>query len=521
MRSPAARALAVAGGLLAVLGCSDDATLGTLEAEAVFAPAALDFGAVRVGSGKAEEVVLRNGGGRPLDIAEVALGPDFALRRLASPLEETTLGPGQSVRFDVVFQPTVEGTVGDRLEVRDAARAFTLPLTGEGTAGGAAALRLDPARLDFGVLVVGMPARRTVRVVNEGAAAAVIGRVENQDGADPRVGGAFRLEGPEPIEVPAGGSTALTVAFTPERAGAVSDAFLLRPVGRAEPLTLDLSGDGSTQLGDLQCATPVDFGALERGAAATAAALCTASGGPVEITGLGLRGEGVFRLVGDFDGSVNVASGQTVELPIEFSAQGTLGPVTGELQVAFQGGRGPGQARIALRGQVSEPSSSATALTLELTWNTGGTDLDLHLTAPGGAPVTSPREQAIEDLDCSYGDLAQYGGARDDWGEQGDPSDDCYLDRDDVDGLGPERINMSRAAPGLYRVYVHYFANNTVGATRAEVDVSLGGQNVGRFGRDGLRCNELWYVGDIDWTGSTGSFRLVDRVSPDDGGQCF
>ena len=105
------------------------------------------------------------------------------------------------------------------------------------------------------------------------------------------------------------------------------------------------------------------------------------------------------------------------------------------------------------------------AIHVELAWDIPTVDVDLHTTnaTDGGTFYQSP-------LDCYYGNLNP------DWGTSGavgDPS----LDIDDVDGFGPENINIDQPENSKqYHVYVHYFSDDGMGATSATVRIFLSGE---------------------------------------------
>ncbi len=81
-------------------------------------------------------------------------------------------------------------------------------------------------------------------------------------------------------------------------------------------------------------------------------------------------------------------------------------------------------------------------LVVTVSWDTAGTDVDLHVTEPGGE-------------ECSY--------------EKKQTSSGGGLDHDDTDGFGPETYALRRARPGAYRVDVVYF--NGAPPTRVTVKV--------------------------------------------------
>ena len=90
------------------------------------------------------------------------------------------------------------------------------------------------------------------------------------------------------------------------------------------------------------------------------------------------------------------------------------------------------------------PPLEEIGLTIKLTWDTDETDVDSHFIAPNGTFFDC-------DLDCHYQNPAP------DWGVQGDWLDDPFLDVDDVDGYGPEHVNISEPEPGTYTFILHYY----------------------------------------------------------------
>lgn len=110
-----------------------------------------------------------------------------------------------------------------------------------------------------------------------------------------------------------------------------------------------------------------------------------------------------------------------------------------------------------------------------LTWGKADTDVDMHV---------------YDD----YGGHAWYGGLG--GIEQG------TLDRDDVDGFGPEIFTLDRPRPGKYPVKVHYYSDHGNGATTATVQIFLAGQLVFQ-GSQALSSGQWWDVYTIDVQGIT------------------
>jgi len=133
------------------------------------------------------------------------------------------------------------------------------------------------------------------------------------------------------------------------------------------------------------------------------------------------------------------------------------------------------------------------AIHVELAWDIPSVDVDLHMTnvTDGGTFYVAPG-------DCYYGNLSP------DWGTAGalhNPS----LDIDDVDGFGPENINLDEPeTANQYRVFVHYFSDDAMGATSATVRIFLSGEL--QFEQIKTLTNDpssfetmVWDVATIDW----------------------
>jgi murein DD-endopeptidase MepM/ murein hydrolase activator NlpD len=91
----------------------------------------------------------------------------------------------------------------------------------------------------------------------------------------------------------------------------------------------------------------------------------------------------------------------------------------------------------------------AAGLRVRLTWDTAGTDVDLHVTDSLGRHAFYANRTAIP------------GGT---------------LDRDDVDGFGPETFTLAQRADGVtYAVSVHYYSDHGQGPTTARVEVYVDG----------------------------------------------
>ena len=157
-------------------------------------------------------------------------------------------------------------------------------------------------------------------------------------------------------------------------------------------------------------------------------------------------------------------------------------------------------------------------LHVQLVWQTpadpdetdhNGTDLDLHLIHPN-----APQDVTAADLDGDgepdpYFDPlydCYWSNRTPDWGVAGDPQDDPMHDIDDVDGGGPENINIYHPEAIAYRIAVTYFGDRErFGDVLPTVRVFLGGVLVAEVTGVRLDPGSLWCVGFVDV--ATGEFR--------------
>lgn len=141
-------------------------------------------------------------------------------------------------------------------------------------------------------------------------------------------------------------------------------------------------------------------------------------------------------------------------------------------------------------------------LAVTLTWNTDVNDVDLHLIqdSQGGGLFD-------DELDCHFQNL------RPDWVPEDSPDGDPSLNHDEVDGMGPETIELPIPTVGeTYRVLIHYFSDDGFSDTDATVKTFVNGAEVAEMERN-LLANQVWDAGIFDWTGASGSFQMTDTLS--------
>ena len=155
-------------------------------------------------------------------------------------------------------------------------------------------------------------------------------------------------------------------------------------------------------------------------------------------------------------------------------------------------------------GLESEPKSCEftaipdEAIQIELVWDKGNTDVDLHMVMEG-------YDFYSYDGDCCWCN------PNPSWGESG-VFDDPSLSLDNRIGYGPEEIEIETPYDGSYNIFVHYFNGNGNGDTTATVRVYLDGALIAEESRL-LSPRDLWDVGYIYWLAGAGQF-VVENQAP-------
>jgi hypothetical protein len=130
-------------------------------------------------------------------------------------------------------------------------------------------------------------------------------------------------------------------------------------------------------------------------------------------------------------------------------------------------------------------------ISIELTWNTNGTDVDSHLIAP------------CYPMWDDFGDC-YFGNWNPDWDNSGNSSaGDPSLDVDDTNGYGPENIVL--VAPpfdGIYQYKVHYWSDGGYGPSTATVKIWINGVK-GFEGNRTMSSGQVWDCACISWPSGT------------------
>jgi len=267
----------VAAGMVAGLGCECDDNIGQLNS-AIELPPEIDFGSGALGSTKTATITVRNGGSFQLTATFVTDVP-FSVGT-----SSITVGTFQTVDLAVHFLPTALGehTGAIRVTSDDPDQPeLMVALRGVGIE---AAVKVEPAMIDWGEVLVtpaSRPEVRTITVSNPGTDELELLGIEIVDGdrsAD--CDGPFCIDRKNAVRTyPPGHSETFEASFEPADRGANNDAIVIHTTApAARRITVPLSGTGvgptmalcaSARGGAEQCShtggTPkVDFGFVQR-----------------------------------------------------------------------------------------------------------------------------------------------------------------------------------------------------------------------------------------------------------------
>lgn len=162
-----------------------------------------------------------------------------------------------------------------------------------------------------------------------------------------------------------------------------------------------------------------------------------------------------------------------------------------------------------------------TSLTIILTWDSLPEDLDAHLTGPK-AGIESERfhVQVLTEEDKCWADTNLDSNASCESNETAT----AYLERDDIDGFGPETITVRTLTSGEYKFYVHH-ANflftsegSISGTSNAQVKVIDSNGEIYTFNAPisgGEGSNDIWHVFTTTANGKPLSVNTIEANNSD------
>jgi hypothetical protein len=234
------------------------------------APAAVDFGNVRVGQSPSMMVTIRNVGSLTLNVSGIALGgaaPEIALSGV--PALPAALPPGGSIAVTVAYAPLAAGSDADTLTITSDDADEPAVLVGVMGTGVEPVLSVTPAARDFGDVTIGFTASLGLTLRNTGTADLTITSVA----LGPGTSAEFSVGAPGSTLLAPGASTSVTVTYTPADTG--DDTGSVEVASDGGSASVPLSGRGVVTVGVASLALSETMVSLGEGSCVQLRALAT------------------------------------------------------------------------------------------------------------------------------------------------------------------------------------------------------------------------------------------------------
>ena len=513
--------------LMAAMGCSDCDPAFTRLAPKIEVDVCateyvrdcfLDFGEVPVSYERTLDVIINNPTSIDLFITAVEYSPDTdpAFQPIQGAPEMVLAGA--SAALPVSFRPAVESQVSGTLNIYSDAvnmgadEPVVIQLSGSGNDLGQPDIEISPPQCAFGDVGVGATAFCDLSVANRGQLDLIIDEVGFEAGTDLDI---FQPASvlPVPVYLPSQAGVTVSIACTPGDATSFGGTLYfnsndpdsghaqvpLSCTGAAVPTAVARvkSINGEDVTGEVQQVAPLDDVVL------------TGAESQVGTPGRSIVGYAWTLQSAPSDSTVVLTSPGLVETAFSFMSSGgerrgldVAGTYVVRLVVTdSEGLDSSNDARVTLNAVPGEE------LHVQLTWDHSEADVDLHLIRNNGQPYT--------DDDCYYANCKGASGL--DWGG-GDVNP--HLDVDDINGFGPENINIARPNAGVYRVAVHYYsAHSTLIEAGINVKIFVQGGLRAEYTRMFTACNQFWDVADVEWPSAF--VAPVDAVRMETHGACY
>jgi hypothetical protein len=511
-------------------------------------PSTIDFG--RVGAGQVGEqiVTITNIGSAPLDVSEMSLSGsmDFSVRIGDSdPAQDGLpddpdgdgtpgLGAGASFEVMVIYAPEVDGPDVGELSIRsdDSERPdVRVSLSANGAS---PCIQVNPESLEFAAALQGRVTTRPVVVESCGGQPLEITAVYLSDDSSPVY--AVSDESPElPIELPAfeqgmaPPNNTILVDFAPEDTAAYGGKLIIESNDPLRPMIeVPITGRGTLNDCPVAVVSEDTFNVLPLDIVTLDASDSTDADGP---DGVPVRYNWTVTQAPEGSTAAPVERFQDPRRPLDTGLPDDpstpralffvdlAGTYTIELTVADNLDlTAPSETCQQPAAVVTIEAQPDQDIHVQMVWNTpgdgdqtdaDGADVDLHLRHPNG------RNWAQAPLDCYYANPSP------DWGPAGPPGNPS-LDIDDVNGAGPENINLDEpentdALGGQYRVGIDYYradnfaSGRSWGPSEVTVRIYLGGVEAGEWVRVLQDTHHFWVVGSIVWTDGDRRVQEINR----------
>lgn len=328
---------------LMVGGCDcGDGGLIDARARLVIEPIEVDFGEVLVGGQRVSAFRMRNAGLSTLKISSMVVEGSAEIAFATPPPE--SMAPEETIDFNLVFEPT---NVGEELATvtilaDDVEEPRTVSARGIGVEAGVGVAHDgtscgdDERSIDFGRVVPGQTAERTITVTADGSATVTILSAIVQPGSS----GEWSIqELTEPATLAPGESLDLVATYAPEDGGPDTGAFVITTDAPDDPsVVVTACGEG---VAPAICGrpNPLNLGATAVGGSLSGTLTIESCGlEPVTVTQVQLSMDAGFPSDPGFSVSgapalpVTMQPGDTFDLTVDFTAQ-QLGVAQGHVQI--------------------------------------------------------------------------------------------------------------------------------------------------------------------------------------------
>lgn len=312
---------------------------------AAVSPTTLSFAATATGTTSATQTVsLSNSGSAALSISSITVsGSDF-LRSGGSCAAGGSLAAGASCTVGLAFKPLSAGSKTGSLSIAHNATGSpsTVSLSGTATTPAAASPGVSPGTLSFGSVEVGsQSAAQTATVSNSGTAAMQLSSLSITNSVFSLSGGTCAAGS---TLAAGGGSCTVSVRFNPAASGAASGTLNIAHNASANPLTVALSGSGTTPAVAIAQLSPASLSFSQTVGSSSAAQTLTLSNSgsaPLSISAITFGGAAAseYRIGAGSTCSVgaSVAAGSSCSLGVVFTP-GSTGSRSASLSISHNDG---------------------------------------------------------------------------------------------------------------------------------------------------------------------------------------
>ena len=457
--------------------CGDpDTKIVALSPDIVVAPGEVEFGSIVKLYTVSTDVQILNTGRGTLEIdsieLEVAGGYDDVFA-VSTEEELTVIGPGGTAEVQLSFTPQNYVDYRARLLVTsdDADQpVFAVPINGSGVVGSTPDIALSANSIDFGTVDTGETASGYVTIENVGDGDLNILGMDLEDGP-------FSLvTDPSGQAIAGSGEFTVIVEYTPEddEEGHTAD-LTVRSTDPDEPaVTVVLlggnGGDYEAPIADIDCS------------------VLSGLTPPRTIVMDGRLSEDPE----DIDDTHELTFEWELTRRPELSRTYFMSPdqETPELFIDVAGVYEIQLIVTDFNGVSSEPATCEAniipdeQLYIALSWDTGESDLDLHL-VPGGNSMWGC-------MDCFFCNPVPF------WPlEWGIP---IYA-LDNTHGYGPENINVINPGDQSYYIRTHYYANHGGGSTNATISIYVNRSLYATYTKEISGSSKRWKLGYVTFDG--------------------